>query len=175
MATKDGPAEGTTSASHRYDWPATYLAPITAAVGGERLARGFADSPGMPVHTGQSDDRGARPFVLAAEEAATLALPRGGATLGQEALEHIVFRHWSTSGAANAGKFASGTTARSLRDMIDTTVRQGALRPNTAGRPGTIFEHDFGGQIGTNIAGNATSRLRVVVRPNGNVITAFPY
>lgn len=103
------------------------------------------------------------------------ALPRGGATLDQETLEHIVVRHWPTSGAANAGKFASGTTARSLRDMVDTTVRQGTFRPNTAGRPDTIFEHAFGDQIGTNIGGKATSRLRVVVGPKGNVITAFPY
>jgi hypothetical protein len=59
--------------------------------------------------------------------------------------------------------------------MIDDAVRNGSFRPNTGGRPGTIFEYDFGSSIGTNIGGNATSRLRVVVDPNGNVITAFPF
>ena len=59
--------------------------------------------------------------------------------------------------------------------MIDDTVRGGSFRPNTNNRPGTIFEHDFGFSIGTNAGGAATGRLRVVVDPNGNVITAFPY
>lgn len=62
-----------------------------------------------------------------------------------------------------------------LRSLIDDAVRNGSDRPNTRGRPGTIFEHNFGGTIGTNIEGNATSRLRVVVDPDGNVITAFPF
>ncbi len=59
--------------------------------------------------------------------------------------------------------------------MIDDTVRRGGFRLNTNDRPGTIFEHDFGSTIGTNVGRSATSRLRVVVDPNGNVITAFPY
>lgn len=99
----------------------------------------------------------------------------GGARLSQQRLEHIVLRHWPTSGAANAGKFADGTTARSLRDMIDDTVVPGAGRANTRGRPGYIFERDLGSTIGVNIDGVPTSRLRVVVDPGGNVVTAFPY
>jgi hypothetical protein len=104
-----------------------------------------------------------------------LALPRGGANLSQQRLDHIVERHWFGSQTANAGHFAQGTTGRGLTGMIDDAVRNGSFRPNTGGRPGTIFEYDFGSSIGTNIGGNATSRLRVVVDPNGNVITAFPF
>lgn len=110
-----------------------------------------------------------------ADDAAQLALPRGGANLSQQRLDHIIARHWHGSQTANAGHFASGTTGRGLTSMIDDTVRGGTFRPNTAGRPGTIFEHDLGRTIGTNAAGNSTSRLRVVVDPSGNVITAFPY
>lgn len=100
---------------------------------------------------------------------------RNGARLSQQRLEHIVLRHWPTSGAANAGKFATGTTVRGLQRMIDDAVRTGTHRANTRGRPGTIFEHDFGSPIGVDSLGNSTSRLRVVVDPGGNVVTAFPY
>lgn len=102
------------------------------------------------------------------------ALPRGGATLTQRGLEHIVYRHWATSGFSGVGKFAIGTSARSLRSMIDDVARNGARRPNTGGRPGTIFERDLGRIIGTNGSGTSTSRLRVVVAPDGHVVTAFP-
>lgn len=111
----------------------------------------------------------------ALDDLARPALPRGGANLSQQRLDHIVERHWFGSQTANAGHFAKGTTGRGLKNMIDDAVRNGSFRPNTRGRPGTIFEYDFGGSIGTNIRGNATSRLRVVVDPNGNVTTAFPY
>jgi RHS repeat-associated protein len=104
-------------------------------------------------------------------------LPAGSPTarLGQQALEHIVERHWATSSAAGAGKFGLGTTARSLRRMIDEAVASGSSRANTMGRPGTIFEYDFGRTIGIDIGGSSTSRLRVVVDPTGDVTTAFPY
>jgi hypothetical protein len=103
------------------------------------------------------------------------ALPRGGVTLTQERLEHVVYRHWSTSDAPMAGKFAPGTSARSLRDMIDHVAQNGTIRPNTQGRPGRIFEHDFGQHIGTTAKGKLTSRLRVVTDDDSNVVTSFPY
>lgn len=95
-------------------------------------------------------------------------------TLTQKGLEHIVYRHWATSGFSNIGRFAQGTSARGLRDMIGTAVANGVSRPNTMGRAGTIFEYNFGRTIGTASSGAATGSLRVVVSPNGNVITAFP-
>ncbi len=106
---------------------------------------------------------------------ARLALPRGGASLSQQRLDHIIARHWSTSGTTNAGHFGPGTTGRNLTGMINDTVRNGSFRPNTGGRSGIIFEHDFESTIGTNAGGSMTSRLRVVVDPSGNVVTAFPY
>jgi len=41
--------------------------------------------------------------------------------------------------------------------------------------PFKIFEYDFGRAIGTDIAGNSATSLRVVVNPAGKVVTAFPY
>ena len=96
-------------------------------------------------------------------------------TLTQEGLEHIVSRHWASAGTKGAGHFAEGTTARGLRSMIDDVFEKGAIRPNTQGRPGHIFEYDFGRSIESNPAGFATSMLRVIRAPNGTVITAFPF
>jgi hypothetical protein len=95
--------------------------------------------------------------------------------LTQEGLEHIVSRHWATSGVNNVSLFSPETTARFLRSLINEAVENGAQRANTFGRPGTIFEHSFDNAIGTNSGGNLTNQLRVVISPNGTVKTAFPY
>jgi hypothetical protein len=97
------------------------------------------------------------------------------AKLTQQGLQHIVARHWATSGAKGAGKFLEGTTARGLKEMIKTTTTQGVFRANTFGRAGTIAEYNFGRVIGKTSAGAPASSLRVVIGPNGNVITAFPH
>ncbi len=59
--------------------------------------------------------------------------------------------------------------------MINQTIANGTVRPNTNGRPGLIYEYTFGHQIGINSSGGAAFNLRVVVRPGDTVVTAFPY
>ena len=93
----------------------------------------------------------------------------------QQGLEHIVARHWPTSGAKMAGKFSQGTTIKSLRSMINTTIEKGMVRANTRGRPGHIFEYDFGSQIGVTSRGIPASSVRVVRMPDGTIKTAFPF
>jgi hypothetical protein len=107
-------------------------------------------------------------------ETEQLALPRGSPTLTQGGLDHIVERHWATSDAEGAGKFAAGTTGRSLKSMIEETVASGGIRPNTLNRTGWIYEYDFGSKIGIDIGGNETPWLRVVLNPDNTVRTAFP-
>jgi len=97
------------------------------------------------------------------------------ANLTQKALDHIVLRHWFTSGAKGAGKFAQGSTGASLKELISTASTKGAFRANTGGRSGTIAEYNFGRVIGTTSSGAPASNLRVVIGTNGNVITAFPF
>ncbi|MCE2753828.1 MAG: hypothetical protein LW720_18355, partial [Pirellula sp.] len=76
----------------------------------------------------------------------------------QKDLDHIIARNWATSGARAAGKLLDGTTGKNLLDMVNATVRRGASRANTNGRAGTIFELDFGRQIGTDIAGKIATK-----------------
>ena len=59
--------------------------------------------------------------------------------------------------------------------MINKATTKGTFRPNTFDRPGTIAEFNFGKAIGTNIGGNAATSIRVVISPNGLVVTAFPF
>lgn len=111
----------------------------------------------------------------AAKTGGQLLLKPGAANLTQKGLDHIVARHWFTSGAKGAGKFAEGTTGAGLKSMINTTTTQGAFRANTMGRAGTIAEYNFGRVIGTTSGGAPASSMRVVIGANGNVITAFPF
>lgn len=67
------------------------------------------------------------------------------------------------------------TTAKGLKEMIEQASQKGIFRPNTGGRAGSISEFDFGRVIGQNSSGVPSTRLRVVINPNGSVKTAFPY
>ena len=80
-----------------------------------------------------------------------------------------------TSGVLGKGKFAEETTAKGLKEMIEQASQKGIFRPNTGGRAGSISEFDFGRVIGQNSSGVPSTRLRVVINPNGSVKTAFPY
>jgi RHS repeat-associated protein len=95
------------------------------------------------------------------------------ARLTQSGLNHIVLRHWSTSGTSGVGKFSAGTSARLLKSMIFVATQKGrayASRDNT-----TVYEYTFSKAIGKNGSGRSTNRLRVVVNRNGTVKTAFPF
>jgi hypothetical protein len=93
----------------------------------------------------------------------------------ERALRHIEERHWPDSPAQGAGKFYQGITEASLKELVREAVANGRARPNTNGRPGQIYEYDFGRPIGTTINGGPASRLRVVVSPRNQIITAFPF
>jgi hypothetical protein len=99
---------------------------------------------------------------------------------GKTSLEHIAERHGPESTARGAGKFANGTTTDDIKQMVDDTLEDDPSgRANSAGRngqprPGTIHRLDVGRTIGTDIKGNPTSWLRVVIGQNGKIVTAFP-
>jgi hypothetical protein len=93
--------------------------------------------------------------------------------LTQQALDHIILRHWATSGATNAGKFSADITARSLRAIITEAAARGRWTADRFGR--SRIEFDFGKQIGVNMNGQPATRLRLIVEPNLDVVTAFPF
>jgi hypothetical protein len=93
----------------------------------------------------------------------------------QRAIRHIEERHWPDSPAQGAGKFSPGITEDSLRQLVNEAVTNGRLRQNTHGRPGQIYEYDFGRPIGITIDGRPAYRLRVVVNRQNQLVTAFPF
>lgn len=162
-----------------YEHAKFYLAKGVQNAREENMANGGA---GMYVNLFRKEAKAVESLVeplgveeVAAQEGGQLLLQPGPANLTQERLEHIVERHWFTSDAKGAGKFAEGTTGAGLKRMIQTATTKGSFRANTLGRPGTIAEYNFGRSIGTSSSGAPASSLRVIIGSNGNVITAFPF
>ena len=93
----------------------------------------------------------------------------------QRAIRHVEERHWPDSQAQGAGKFSPGITEESFRQLVGEAVSNGRVRQNSHGRPGQIYEYDFGHPIGINIDGRPAYRLRVVVNQRNQLITAFPF
>ena len=93
----------------------------------------------------------------------------------QRAIRHVEERHWPDSPAQGAGKFSPGITEESFRQLVGEAVANGRVRQNSHGRPGEIYEYDFGHPIGINIDGRPAYRLRVVVNQRNQLITAFPF
>lgn len=99
----------------------------------------------------------------------------GQVIVTQRAIRHIEERHWPDSPAQGAGKFSPGITEESFRQLVGEAVSNGRVRQNSHGRPGQIYEYDFGHPIGVNIDGRPAYRLRVVVNQRNQLITAFPF
>jgi hypothetical protein len=95
--------------------------------------------------------------------------------VNQRAIRHVEERHWPDSPAQGAGKFSPGITEESFRQLVGEAVANGRVRQNSHGRPGEIYEYDFGHPIGINIDGRPAYRLRVVVNQRNQLITAFPF
>jgi hypothetical protein len=99
----------------------------------------------------------------------------GQVIVTQRAIRHVEERHWPDSPAQGAGKFSPGITEDSFRQIVAEAVANGRVRQNSHGRPGQIYEYDFGHPIGINIDGRPAYRLRVVVNQRNQLITAFPF
>jgi hypothetical protein len=93
----------------------------------------------------------------------------------ERAIRHIEERHWPDSPAQGAGKFAPGITEDSLKQLVGLAVENGRFRQNSHGRPGQIYEYDFGRPIGITINGRPAYRLRVVLNRWNELVTAFPF
>jgi filamentous hemagglutinin len=87
-------------------------------------------------------------------------------------IEHIMYRHGPSSGFKDVSRFAQGTRMGDIRGYVDSALRNGKVTAN--GTNGFKIEYNVGKTIGTDVAGTATSNIRVLVR-DGIVQTAFPF
>ncbi|MEV7026462.1 Hint domain-containing protein, partial [Kitasatospora sp. NPDC093558] len=92
-------------------------------------------------------------------------------------LAHVLGGHGSVSRVAGKSRFRS-RNVKEVKYLIHTTVKKGKSRPNTDGRAGRIYEHDFGRIVGRDSRGRHTTRVRVVVltkKGRRTARTAHPY
>lgn len=87
-------------------------------------------------------------------------------------IEHIMYRHGSNSGFSNVSRFSQGTGMRDISNYVDSALRHGTVIPTGPGA--YTVEYSIGRVIGTNVAGNPASNIRVIVQ-DGVIRTAFPY
>jgi RHS repeat-associated protein len=87
-------------------------------------------------------------------------------------IEHVMYRHGFKSGFSNVSRFAEGTRIRDISNYVDSALRYGSVRPLGSGS--YAVEYSVGRVIGTNIAGDAASSIRVIVQ-DGIIRTAFPF
>ena len=87
-------------------------------------------------------------------------------------MEHIVYRHSAVSGFSDVSRFAAGTSLRDIMGYVDDAIRNGTV--TSTGPSSFMVEHAFDYAIGTDIAGNATNSIIVIVR-DGFIQTAYPF
>lgn len=87
-------------------------------------------------------------------------------------IEHVMYRHGPNSGFSNVSRFAEGTRMGDISRYVDSALRSGTVTGNGLGA--YTVEYNFGRTIGTDVAGNAASSIRVHVR-DGIIQTAFPF
>ena len=99
-------------------------------------------------------------------------LPRFVPRLTQDRLEHIVERHWFTSGISGVGHFGADVGLKELRQLIEEATTSGAGWVVQGGF--SKLEADLGRLIGTDLTGTATTWIRIVINQAGEIVTAYP-
>ncbi|WP_157617273.1 DNRLRE domain-containing protein [Saccharomonospora marina] len=101
---------------------------------------------------------------------ASVQVPLGNSKYG---LEHILRRHsFNSLTTKPASKFSRGMGYIEIRGAInDAVARGGTWRVEGASR---VLDTSVGRTIGTDLAGNSTSGIRVVTDETGSVITSYP-
>jgi hypothetical protein len=179
LSERQGASQAQCSTSYKTSEGLSATASSAAFKGDDRsIPPGYGAGPGhRPArgsYTWSVDERSgsgapapARPQIAAAWGASTYR--HGGLMTG---VEHIMYRHGVNSGFKNVSRFADGATARDIVTYVDEALRSGVAKQTG---PSTFtVEYNFGRTIGTNLAGEAASSIRVFVR-DGIIQTAFPF
>ncbi len=86
-------------------------------------------------------------------------------------IEHIFYRHGPNSGFSNVGRFAEGTSARDIKNLVEEAAVSGQWKWAN-GR--ASITHNFDKVIGTHKDGSPAKALQVYLNEAGEVMTAFP-
>ncbi len=97
----------------------------------------------------------------------------GGGSSGRSYnMDHIKEGHWHNSNIADKSKFFDDMTEDLLIDMIEDTISNGSNYGSILDR--TVYEYDFGRDIGVDRSGGNATRLRVILDKFGDVVSSFP-
>jgi RHS repeat-associated protein len=99
-------------------------------------------------------------------------LDLGSAGKNGSGLLHILERHSSTANTTNASHFGSDISVTKLYELIKSSG--GDINLWTKQANSYIRDIDVGSVIGTDLTGQATTWMRVVVDSAGRVITTYP-
>jgi RHS repeat-associated protein len=99
----------------------------------------------------------------------TPQLTQGNLSYG---LEHILYRHWWSSGFSNVSKFSSDITLRDLRSLINQS--SGPISQWTQQGGSFMKIINTGRIIGVDQSGNLTPFLKIVTIGISKVLTAYP-
>ncbi len=88
---------------------------------------------------------------------------------------HVLEKHTYGSTIANASKFTKANSSEAaIKALANAAVRNGTPSPNVYGR--TAYIYDTGKVIGTNgYTGANTTVVKVVLEPNGTLVTMYPF
>ncbi|MGX9920953.1 polymorphic toxin-type HINT domain-containing protein [Streptomyces sp. NPDC002248] len=103
----------------------------------------------------------------------------GTAALENGDWQHILDRHRPGGALIDDEAGILIGKEKKVRQRIVDAINRGTPKPNTQGRPGQIYEWDFGpgnvvGKAGPTNGGGDLTRIRVIVN-DGKVVTAFPF
>ncbi|MGW2843742.1 RHS repeat-associated core domain-containing protein [Streptomyces sp. NPDC001274] len=103
----------------------------------------------------------------------------GTAALENGDWQHILDRHRPGGALIDDEAGILIGKEKKVRQRIVDAINRGTPKPNTQGRPGQIYEWDFGpgnvvGKAGPANGGGDLTRIRVIVN-DGKVVTAFPF
>jgi RHS repeat-associated protein len=145
---------------------------VTSAVFGNAVLMGDIDPSGRRdrIHDASEDVLNALPFAKTALLVGKIGLPLA-VVIGKDRLEHVLARHAANSLAKDAAKFSANLSKEEIEALINRALSE-------APQPGTkvsFHDLDVGTHVGTNLAGQASTTIRVLVdNVTGKAITAYP-
>lgn len=87
-------------------------------------------------------------------------------------LEHIVRRHWHSSGVTGTSKFGKDIGLKELRDIVNQAASSSASWHAVGSS--YVLEATLSRIVGQIPTGQFTNRMRIVTDQTGRVITAYP-
>lgn len=92
----------------------------------------------------------------------------------KSAVEHIKQRHWYHANAVKTSRFNKSMTVEKLNAIVSKTINRGSFSLSKNGSGNHTYTYSFNKPVGATWNGKRVNSLRVVTKPSGQVVTAYP-